>query len=226
MPPLPDHPTSPRLVSVHGATLWLAVVGTLSMLACEEDKAPTAPPNLEAQAAAIAPAVVGGITPQGTIPLPVNQTFNAAALAFGITQTGTGPSGSFKINKAANSANALLGQTNGSGIAVRGLATSATGRAGSFEITNAANGNNALTVSTNGPGIALSAGNTGTGPAGVFFKTGAGSSAALIASNNGSGLAVQGRATGEGQERPQTRVRVRPPTPLHALRGVPLHPGD
>jgi hypothetical protein len=182
--------------------LWLVLVSALSILACDENT-----PTETRAASAVATQAGSGDQVDGlaqsdvaalAIALPVNQSVGTAAPnpAFRINQTGTGPNGIFQISNTGNSANALQGQTNGTGIAVRGLATSATGRGGSFQITNATNNSNALTASTNGPGVALSASNTGTGTAGVFFKTGTSSSATLVATTPGGGPAIQGRATG------------------------------
>src|SRR4051794_18584011 len=71
-----------------------------ALLTCTDSRAPTAareadrpPPGF-----AVVSGEGNGATVQGTIPLPVNQTFSGTSVAFGITQTGSGPSGAFKIN--------------------------------------------------------------------------------------------------------------------------------
>jgi hypothetical protein len=197
--PLPALPVPRRPTLNRDLATWLALVLALSAVACDEEKAPTAPPNLEAQAVAISPGAADDITTQGTIPLPVNQTFNGTALAFGITQTGTGATGLFRINNAGNRANALLGQTNGSGIAVRGLATSATSRAGSFEITNSNSNQDVLLARGNGRGNTISAVNTGLGRAGMFVKTSTTSAiSTLFAQTPGISTAVEAQQTGRG----------------------------
>lgn len=186
---------APR-VSTRGATLRLAsILAVLGILACEEDKAPTAPATMEAQSAAISPAAAN-VTAAGTIPLPINQTVSSPGVALGITQNGTGPAGSFKITSPTNTANVLLGQTAGAGIAVRGVGTGNNARAGSFEIINSVNNQNALTATTTGTGTALSASTSGVGIAGLFFRTAASSSPTLLATSPGNGPAIQARAFG------------------------------
>jgi hypothetical protein len=195
MPPL----RSLRLpASVHSTSFWLAIAGTLTILACEEDKAPTAPAAAAAQAVAATPDAVIGATPQGTIPLPINQPFNGTGLAFGITQTGTGPNASFRINNAANTRDALLAQTNGTGYALHAIA-SGNAAAAKFENTKIGTGQNTLFAIANGPGNVISAVNLGGGPAGLFTKTATtGTTSALLVQNAGPGRAVEGRANGSG----------------------------
>jgi hypothetical protein len=188
--PGPRSPTSNR-----DLITWLVIALALSALACDE-KDPIVSPSLESSSLLAAPGDEGGITTLGTIPLPVNQTFKGAGLAFGITQTGSGPTGSFRITNPANTANALLGQTGGSGIGVRGFATGNGARAGLFEIVNQVNNTSALTAKTTGTGTALTASTSGVGAAGVFFKTLGSSSATLVATSAGTGPAIQGRALG------------------------------
>jgi hypothetical protein len=136
------------------AVMSLAAATMLSVIACdEEEKALTAPvtePQF-ATAASATQSAAGEVTTMGTIPLPINQTFNGT-LAFGITQTGTGRVGMFRINNASNPSNALDVSSNGSDpLKAAVLATSTgTGRAGRFVISNASNSSPALEATTNG----------------------------------------------------------------------------
>jgi hypothetical protein len=131
---------------------------------------------------------------------------------FGITQTGTGPDAAFKISNTSNSKVALLGQTNGTGTAVRGLATSTGSTAGSFEINNSASTRNALIAFTAGGGAALQASGS-KGSAAIFdvsssstaaaaleaFNPGTNSAGFFVQENvNASGIALLARADGSG----------------------------
>jgi hypothetical protein len=187
-----------RVTAPARATLWLAVLSTFTLLACDQDKTPTSPPAALESNSGATPAIAADVTALGTVGLPVNQSVTSNGVAFGITQLGTGADGAFKINNSNNTNNALLGQTNGSGIAVRGFASGNNGRAGWFEVQNSVNNQNALTVRTSGTGTTLSAENAGiAGPAGVFFRTGGNSNVAtLIATSPGGSPAIQARALG------------------------------
>jgi hypothetical protein len=188
-----------------------ALIALVIVTACEEGTEPTAAgnrPDLAATAVetegavAIGSPAAGGVIPQGRIALPINQSIatTAANPAFGVTQTGTGPDGVFKITNAGNAQNALLGQTSGSGSAVRGLATSTGGRAGSFQISNAANGQAALLGETNGTGRGVHGRVTGSGIAGLFTVENPSSAApAVLASSTGSGIGVVGLNFGTGR---------------------------
>jgi hypothetical protein len=161
------------------------------------------------------------VTALGTIALPINQSIATSGVAFGITQTGSGPVGIFKINKTSSSANAVLGQTNGqSGAAVRGIATGLAstagifestnpsspqpalivngkhnGSAGSFLVLNSNNGSTALRTETSGSGPAFDA-RAGTGPAGRFFSRSA--FMTLLAENDGLGAGIRAVAVNQG----------------------------
>ncbi len=93
---------------------WLVIVLVLSAVACDEEKELTAPPSPEALSVANGPAAEGSVTAMGTIPLPINQTFNGG-LAFAITQTGTGRAGLFRINSFSNASSAFDVTTIGTG---------------------------------------------------------------------------------------------------------------
>lgn len=132
----------------------------------------------------------------GSLILPFSATVNNPADLFSVTQTGTGGSGFFRVNNAANAGNALFAQTNGAGNAFAAR-TSGTGNAGFFRNTNAANGSATLYSQTNGSGAAIVGGTNGTGSAGFFDQTNVlNFSAALTAQTNGLGPAVRGIALG------------------------------
>ena len=199
-------------------SLRLALVLALALLGCEEGSEPTALRTAtSATAQATSPEVAAStsdVTAQGTIALPINQSVATTAPnpAFGITQTGTGPDAAFKISNTSNSKVALLGQTNGTGTAVRGLATSTGSTAGSFEINNSASTRNALIAFTAGGGAALQASGS-KGSAAIFdvsssstaaaaleaFNPGTNSAGFFVQENvNASGIALLARADGSG----------------------------
>jgi hypothetical protein len=151
-------------------------------------------------------------TALGTIALPINQSIATSGVAFGITQTGTGPTGIFKINNTTNLKDAVLGQTNGGGAAVHGIATGIHSIAGKFENSNSgspepvvsARGKHiglaglfaidnfdskapALVAQTVGPGPAFIASAMGKGAGGTFSSSG---KETLLATNAGSGTAI------------------------------------
>jgi hypothetical protein len=133
-----------------------------------------------------------GVAPAGTIPLPVNQSIatTSPAPAFGVTQTGTGPNGVFKINKTTSTQAALLGQTNGGAgsAAVSGKNLGA-GFAGFFEISNPSNSSPALFAESRG-----------TGNAAQFFIANASSAAdALLVGTTGAGRAILATANTGGE---------------------------
>ena len=176
---------------------WLLL--GLALLACEEGGTPATTEPATPAAPALASAEMSpDVTLQGTIALPINQSFSGTGVAFGITQTGSGPAGFFKIGNSANSQDAFLARTTGTGNAVHGVATG-NGTAAKFENTSSTNGGNALYAFSAGAGNAISAVSTGTGPAGLFTTTSTSSSAAtLSAQHAGPGMAVRGLATGGG----------------------------
>ena len=163
-------------------TLALLALTCLSLTSACEDPEELTAPGTPAASVVLPSDGDAGLVPTdqtfaalGTVPLPINQSYTGTGLAFGITQLGTGPTGSFKINKTTSAAAALLGQTNGTGNGVRGLATGQ-GRAGFFQINNPSNNNNALEVTTNGGGgaTAIIGYHTGAfGQAGAFITTNA-----------------------------------------------------
>ena len=164
----------------------------------------------------------GSVAALGTIGLPINQSKASAGVLFGLTQTGTGQGGSFRINNTSNSKDALLGRSNGrGGAAVHGLATGEAAFAGFFESTNPNNGNAALLVrtghigpagffqnlnpnngaaaldvETEGPGLAVLAIAKG-GSAGLFQSSS--TDATLLANNFASGFAARFRGFGQGK---------------------------
>jgi len=161
--------------------LALAIVSAAVVFACDakEGAAPLDPSSGVAVGSADGATremAASDVTTQGTLALPINQSASSTGQLFGLTETGSGPDGLFKISNTGNSKVALLGQTNGTGIAVRGLATSAGSTAGSFEITSASSTRNALIAFSAGHGAALQASGTTGGAA--IFDVGASSSAA------------------------------------------------
>jgi hypothetical protein len=163
-----------------------------------------------------------------TIALPINQSQAAAGALFGLTQTGAGPAGLFKINQASNVKDALLGQSSGQGNALHALATGL-GHAAVFEATNPSSIVSAVAVIAAGTAEGLRVQHRGLGPAGYFENVNATSSAntlelfsvgkgrALNASSTGSGPAVVGSAktgiggiffTGTGSTNPALLVRT------------------
>jgi hypothetical protein len=181
-PPVPHRPRSNR-----DLLTWVAIVLALSVLACDEEKTLTAPLAAEPQSPGTTAPVTGDVTAMGTIPLPINQTFSGL-LAFGITQTGTGRAGMFRINNSSNPSSALDVSSNGSSLLKAALFASSTGRgsAGRFTIANPNNSAAAVEAST-----------TGIGPAGLFqINNTVNSKPALQAQTNGTGSAVQALATG------------------------------
>ena len=140
-----------------------------------------------------------GVRAFGTLPLPVNQTYSAAGVALRINQTGTGPNGAFVITNPASTSNALLGNSNGLGNAVRGL-MSGNGRAGLFEITNAGSTSNALHVTNAGLGRAVYGETSGRGgPAAEFIMSNSASlDPALQVGTAGAGQAVLATSSGNG----------------------------
>src|SRR3954447_17601870 len=167
--------------------LCLAV---LVALACEDPEKPATADESESQPAELAArADASGVTVQGTIALPINQTTSTAAPnpAFGVKQTGTGPDAVFSIAKSTSTSHAVTGTTSGKG------------RAGSFTITNTANNAAAVFAQTNGTGIALNAITTGTGSAAKFTLNRSGSNApALTVASNGFAPALDVVSTGGG----------------------------
>ena len=191
---------SPRCV-LRRKYIQCAVIATslaVGLLACDEETAPTAPAREAALAVTATTDAPAGVVALGTVPLPVNQTFNGSGLAFGITQTGTGPTGLFRINSSTNASVALLGQTSGRGIAVRGLTTSATGRAGVFESTSGTGSQDVLLAKANNNGTAVHAVANGFGMAGKFEGVRNSGSNTLFASAIGSGNAISAVNTGTG----------------------------
>jgi len=193
-------PLSPHW-SYSGVWLLAATAALGVALACEDSRETTAPGATMSIAPAAdvdAPAPSEAVTPAGTLALPINQSASSSGVLFGITQTGSGPNGAFKINNSGNTQNALLGQSNGSGNAVRGLSTG-TGRAGSFEILNTASGQDALIGKTNGTGNAVHGVASGNGTAGKFETTSSSNgSNALYASAAGAGNTISAVNTGSG----------------------------
>jgi hypothetical protein len=144
-----------------------------------------------------------------TIALPINQSQAAAGVLFGLTQTGAGPAGFFKINQASNVKDALLGQSSGQGNALHALATGL-GHAAVFEATNPSSIVSAVGVIAAGTGEGLRVQHRGLGTAGYFETVNANSTAntmelltfgkgrALNATNTGSGPAIVGKASSGG----------------------------
>jgi hypothetical protein len=137
---------------------------------------PTAQPSTSVQAGVGTDDVIA----QGTLPLPVNQTYNGSAAALRINQAGSGQSGAFYITNGSNSRIALLAQTAGRGPAFSAYTTGLS-EAVRAEINNSNNSANALVAKT-----------SGTGYAGFFQATsGLNGSPAIYAEHDGNGVGVQ-----------------------------------
>jgi hypothetical protein len=185
---------------------FTAALAGAAVLACEDSRAPTAAREPERPSADLAIGAGGagnqGVIAEGTIPLPVNQSVSTSGVAFGVTQTGTGPDGVFKISNSSNTNTALQATTSGKG------------RAGLFQVTNSADAQPGLDVRTSGTGEAglFRVTNTSAvspavhgvtssgGPAGRFEITNANNgSNALEAFSNNSGRAFAAVQSGSGE---------------------------
>jgi hypothetical protein len=175
--------------------------------------------------ARVAAAAAGDIHAQGTIPLPINQTFPGPATALDLTAFGaTGQAGRFRISRRESAEAALSGETIGRGVGVKGtafesgsagffeniLATNTApalrtvhaglGPAGFFELSNASNASSALEAVTVGRGPALTARNRGLGTAAHFEQGNPSSIAgALFALTLGQGTALTAETKGSGR---------------------------
>lgn len=182
----------PSVLLFGGAVTLAAVMATLS---CNGAQPPTALADQAPAGTETAQQVVA----LGTIALPINQSVSTAGVAFGITQTGTGLTGTFTNNNASSTASVLSGLSGSGGIAVRGLSTGQ-GNAGYFQINNTSNGHTGVIVQTNGSGNALSATTTGAGSAGLFQVSNTSNiSNGLYVLHNGPGNAFNATATGNGR---------------------------
>ena len=200
------------------ATVLLLAAAAAGLAGCDEkDSTGTDLPTSTEVAAAgdsSAPLAAGSVAPLATIALPINQSQASAGVLFSLTQTGTGPGGSFRINNTNNIKDALLGRSNGDGgAAVHGLSTGA-GTAGLFESTNPSgfrptvvarafhevqagqfsilnpfNFAAALVAETFGTGVALFAQNSGANPTLVAIQRGTGF-AGHFKTNGGPGKGV------------------------------------
>ena len=181
--------------------------------AIQGDAAPGSATAVDVSATAISAAAVALNS------LPFNKSLASNGVAFGVTQTGNGPAGIFRINKATNSKDALLGQSNGNGgAAVRGIAAGSAGAAGlfestnpnsiastldikashrgtaaSFSIVNPSSFASVLSAETNGTGVALFA-RAANSQAVIVDNTSANST--LVATQRGTGFAGEFRAAG------------------------------
>jgi hypothetical protein len=183
------------------ATLCFLALATAGLPGCDE-ATPTgtdlttssegAQADIETGPAAAAAATLSTIT------LPINQSQAAAGVLFGLTQTGAGPAGSFKISQASNLKDALLGQSAGQGNALHGL-TTGLGHAAVFEATNPSSIVSAVAVIAAGSGEGLRVQHRGLGPAG-FFENVNGNSAAntMELRSIGKGRALNASSAGIG----------------------------
>ncbi len=222
----PEHAQATRLGRI--ATILIIALAAAGLPGCDE-KDPTGTElttSTEGGQAGTQGVEAGGVTADATatngqatasltstLPLPINQSVASSGVAFGITQTGGGPSGLFKINSTLSAKDALLGQTNGFGAAVHGINTGTAGNAGFFESTNAGNANSTIfarAFNVGNAGVflvnnvtskasAVVGQTTGVGPAIVAIaRTGAGGTFSssgketLLATNTGSGAAIHG----------------------------------
>jgi hypothetical protein len=139
------------------------------------------------------PALAPSTAAVSTIPLPINQSKATSGVLFGLTQTGTGPAGIFKITNAASTQFPLFVTTNG------------LSNAGFFLSSNSNNKASALLAQTNGGGFAGDFRGVGAGK-GVLIATAGrqaldvsgGSSTFVIKGSANSGNAVGAVTAGTG----------------------------
>jgi len=99
------------------------------------------------------------------------------------TNTGTtGPAGTFTINNAASTANALYVTSNGTKGTINSINTG-TGNAGAFTVNTASSTGNAINASSNGTHATIASTNSGTAPAVMGTSTGTGVAASFTVSN-------------------------------------------
>jgi len=126
----------------------------------------------------------------GEVTLPFSKVIYIPLLetAFGITNTGQGLTGFFRIDNQSNIFPALFADTNGEG------------PAGLFSVSNSLNSDSAARAMTEGIGAALEACHSGGGGSAGWFRivNSENSSPALISYTSGSGNAVQALTTGTG----------------------------
>ena len=167
----------------------------------------SAPAGGDGDSPALAPSTASTAA-VSTLALPINQSKATSGVLFGLTQTGTGPAGYFKVNNVNNTKDAILGQSNGGlgSAAVRGLFTGSGGFAGFFESTGGSRPAFAVVARHNGIAAefdvlnpnngtdVLRATSFGVGAAGRFESKS--SDATVVAINTGTGFA--GRFKGVG----------------------------
>ena len=145
--------------------------------------------------------VAAAAAPLSTIALPIVQSQAAAGVLFGLTQTGAGPAGSFKISQASNVKDALLGQSAGQGNAFHALVTGL-GHAAVFEAINPSSIVSAVAVIATGNGEGLRVQHRGLGPAGFFENVNGNSVANTMELRSiGKGRALNVSSTGTGAAR-------------------------
>jgi hypothetical protein len=174
-------------VSAVLAAAAIAALAGAAVLACEDARAPTAARAPERPSAELAVGAGGagdqGVITEGTIPLPINQSVASTGVAFGVTQTGSGPSGAFKINSSSNANDALFAQTTGTGNAIEA------------QILNLNNSQPAISVKTNGSGDAVRAVAFATRNARAGFFQATNNTEAINVANTGSGFAARFRGS-------------------------------
>ena len=187
-----------------GRATLVILLGTALVisLACEEDKAPTDPQIPDSRTSDLAAAASGSVSALGTIPLPINQSFSGAGLAFGITQTGTGGTGMFRVNNANSQAPALEVVSSGQGPTAHFDATNGTTGQAGFFFEYDGSGLNALFSSSSLSGGGIQSESQGNlTAAGTFNNSGKGP--ALRAESNGGPVATFTNLS------PGTGIRVR-----------------
>jgi hypothetical protein len=137
-----------------------------------------------------------------TANIPFSGTFNAAQTLWDLTNIGTGGAGRFVVGNPASSATALLGSTNGTGIAVLGEHFATTGTAAGVHGTTNSTAANAVgvmgVVGPTAPG-GFSAGvrgvNNGTGGLGIGVYGSQGGSGWGVYGTTPSGIGVHGNSS-------------------------------
>src|SRR4051794_31113276 len=100
------------------AALLLVPLALAVLVTCSDTRTPTAvDASTTRNADLVAATGTGsdGVISQGTLPLPVSQTFTGTATALRINQAGTGQDAAFYVTNASNSRIALLAQHAGTG---------------------------------------------------------------------------------------------------------------
>jgi len=163
----------------------MMLVALFALLACEENQLPMAPAEARAQSPTLSNGAAATSSEANSIPLPIDQTFSGG-LAFGITQTGSGRAGMFRIQNRSSTSSALDALTTAQAPALRAT-TDGTGQAARFLNSSASNRAPVLEAQTEG-----------LGPAGRFVSNNPNSIQATITTfkRGGRGWALDGSYSG------------------------------